>query len=43
MSTTSPCSGERKKGIRMMGIQRRRAASDATTTTSLRFCTRSTT
>ncbi len=42
MRTMIPCSGERKNGIRMMGIQKRRAASDAATTTSRRFCTRST-
>ncbi|OQC62385.1 MAG: hypothetical protein BWX50_01640 [Euryarchaeota archaeon ADurb.Bin009] len=43
MRTKIPCSGEKKNGIRTMGSQQRRAASEAATTTSLRFWTRSTT
>ncbi len=43
MSTNTPCCGERKNGIRMMGTQQMRAASDAATTTSLRLRIRSTT
>ncbi len=43
MSAITPCPpGERKNGIRMMGIQQRRAASDAATTTSRLILMRST-